>query len=511
MENQVTRLVENAVSSLPGIEQMSSNVQLGVSSTVVQFAIGSDYRKWDYDYINDHMNGSSTFVSQIIGVFPQGDTHAKLSTREVYGELLVPIVKGLPLVQEFNLELGGRYSDYSTSGGVSTYKILGDWVVTPWARLRGGYNRATRAPHLAEQFLGLSQRTTSVNDPCSRNQSSVVSRGYSANPVYNANAAQVEALCRALMTTQAASTYYGVPLAQQPGAAASITTSFMSGNTSVQPETAHTYTAGLVLRSPFQNAWVSGLGATIDWYSIRIKDIIAEQGLQEVWRACVATNDATSAECGIVGRDPFDGRASLANLTYTNRGSLKFQGVDLALNWRARFSELGFESIPGMVSFNTQVTIPTKRWTQDGDTIREWKGTNGCAVGVVCSGYKYQAFTTLTYSTGPMSVSGRWNYYPTIKDASAATDPATKIRGVFESYNLLSLAGSYEVSDSLTVRMGIDNLFDVRPPLTGGSYAADGTFNTSTAPNLPIIPTASGDARYDQLGRRMYVGVDISL
>jgi len=45
MENQVTRLVENAVSSLPGIETMSSNVQLGVSSTVVQFAIGSDLQK----------------------------------------------------------------------------------------------------------------------------------------------------------------------------------------------------------------------------------------------------------------------------------------------------------------------------------------------------------------------------------------------------------------------------------------------------------------------------------
>jgi HAE1 family hydrophobic/amphiphilic exporter-1 len=49
MENQVTRLVENAVSSLPGIEQLSSNVQLGVSSTVVQFAIGSNLQKMKDD------------------------------------------------------------------------------------------------------------------------------------------------------------------------------------------------------------------------------------------------------------------------------------------------------------------------------------------------------------------------------------------------------------------------------------------------------------------------------
>ena len=45
MENQVTRLVENAVASLPGIEQLASNVQLGVSMTQIQFAIGSDLQK----------------------------------------------------------------------------------------------------------------------------------------------------------------------------------------------------------------------------------------------------------------------------------------------------------------------------------------------------------------------------------------------------------------------------------------------------------------------------------
>lgn len=45
MESQVTRLVENAVASLPGIEQLASDVQLGVSTTVVQFAIGTDLQK----------------------------------------------------------------------------------------------------------------------------------------------------------------------------------------------------------------------------------------------------------------------------------------------------------------------------------------------------------------------------------------------------------------------------------------------------------------------------------
>lgn len=45
LENQVTRLVENAIAGLPKIETLQSSVSLGVSSTMVQFEIGSDLQK----------------------------------------------------------------------------------------------------------------------------------------------------------------------------------------------------------------------------------------------------------------------------------------------------------------------------------------------------------------------------------------------------------------------------------------------------------------------------------
>ncbi len=45
MESQVTRLVENAVASLPNIEALASDVSLGVSTTVIQFEIGSNLQK----------------------------------------------------------------------------------------------------------------------------------------------------------------------------------------------------------------------------------------------------------------------------------------------------------------------------------------------------------------------------------------------------------------------------------------------------------------------------------
>lgn len=45
LENQVTRIVENSIASLPSIEVLQSTVTLGVSTTIIQFQIGTDLQK----------------------------------------------------------------------------------------------------------------------------------------------------------------------------------------------------------------------------------------------------------------------------------------------------------------------------------------------------------------------------------------------------------------------------------------------------------------------------------
>src|SRR5690606_23114372 len=94
--------------------------------------------------------------------------------------------------------VGGRLSNYSTSGTSYTYKILADWQVTPWLRLRGGYNRAERAPNIAEQMLepqsGIA--VDPIGDLCSTRHSN----SFSANPLTNTtNALDVQAMCLELM------------------------------------------------------------------------------------------------------------------------------------------------------------------------------------------------------------------------------------------------------------------------------------------------------------------------
>ena len=68
------------------------------------------------------------------------------SSNSYYAEAYLPILMGVPMFEQLDMELAFRSSDYSTSGNVEAYKISGSWAPIADFRIRGGYNRAVRAP-----------------------------------------------------------------------------------------------------------------------------------------------------------------------------------------------------------------------------------------------------------------------------------------------------------------------------------------------------------------------------
>jgi iron complex outermembrane receptor protein len=69
-----------------------------------------------------------------------------------YAELVAPIVSpqmGVPLVQSFEIDLSGRYDNYSDVGGTSNPKIAGNWKVYDDLQIRANYASAFVAPPLA--------------------------------------------------------------------------------------------------------------------------------------------------------------------------------------------------------------------------------------------------------------------------------------------------------------------------------------------------------------------------
>lgn len=224
-----TTLSQNGLMEQEAVEANLTGDLYEIPTGQLQFALGATFRRNEYSFKTTDNNRDVNFVDLVMGLFPAGDTIGEVEVKEIYGELLVPVVAEGPMgFQKLNLELGGRYSDYTTSGGVSTYKALADLLSLDWMRFRGGYQHATRAPNIQELFTGRSLSVFSAgsshNDVCSQNNfDSALSAAQGTRPITDffgvptgefetapataAQAAQTRAICEAMMGNSSAAYY----------------------------------------------------------------------------------------------------------------------------------------------------------------------------------------------------------------------------------------------------------------------------------------------------------------
>ncbi len=83
---------------------------------------------------------------------------------EVALEVGAPLLKDLPLIQSLDLNAGVRYTDYSTSGAVQTWKIGLDYHVNEEVRFRATTSVDIRAPTLNDLFSPVQSSITSFTD-----------------------------------------------------------------------------------------------------------------------------------------------------------------------------------------------------------------------------------------------------------------------------------------------------------------------------------------------------------
>src|SRR6185437_9977225 len=83
---------------------------------------------------------------------------------EFAGEAEIPLLKDIPLVQSVDANLAGRYTDYSTSGAVQTWKVGLDYHVNDDIRFRATTSVDIRAPTLNDLFSPQQSSVTSFTD-----------------------------------------------------------------------------------------------------------------------------------------------------------------------------------------------------------------------------------------------------------------------------------------------------------------------------------------------------------
>ena len=232
----------------------------------LDLAAGIEYRKEELDADADPLG--------IVNSFQFGNykpLHGSYDTNEVYVEAETPIVESV------SVNGAARYTDYSTSGGVTTWKVGLAWEVNEQLRFRATNSRDIRAPGIPELFApARAASPTLIIDPEQNND------------------------------------FY-------------FTSTTISGNSRLVPEEADTFTAGVI----YQPRWAQGLLFSLDYYDIDLQDAISTIPVQDMVTRCSL---GETSLCPFITRDA-SGR--VINIAQTNINVAQFttRGVDVELGY----------------------------------------------------------------------------------------------------------------------------------------------------------------------------------
>lgn len=357
---------------------------------------------------------------------------AEYTVKEGYAEVVVPLAQGSRFADSLDVNGAIRYTDYSLSGGVVTWKLGVNYAPYSDLRFRATLSRDIRAPNNFELFSRGNQVVNSIIDP-------------------------------------------RVNIGRQ-------TLQLTSGNPTLTPEKADTFTGGVI----FQPSFLRGFRASIDYYRISIKQAITTVPAQSIVNFC---EEGRTEFCSGVIRDPVTQQITQVNVIPFNADSIKTSGVDVELQYR--FPVLGGDlKLRGLANYVAEISTTSNSVTNDyvglagigapPQGLPEWRinldadySVDGFKFGV---GYRYidggkfdTRFNITTLDLIDNNVSGR-------------------------SY--IDLSASYKVTSAVELYGRVENLFDVDPPIT---------------PNTLLQPTVANTTFFDRRGTFFVVGARLRL
>ena len=390
-------------------------------------------------------------------------TRGKYYVNEGYGELSIPVISNVDYARDLEFTVAGRVFNYSNFGSGTTYKVGGRWRMIDDFTIRGTYSTGFRAPSIGDLFSGLRDSFPPVSDPCR----GVGVAGGGAPPP-------------------------GCGPAANNGDNRTQLRAQVGGNPLLQPEKAHTFTAGVVI----EPRYVPRLSVTLDYYNIRVFDTIASFGASVILSNCYFASDPAAAQkyCDLVQRDAASGRITNIIDQAQNVGQDRTDGLDIALRYLlptalGRFT-LGFDGT-WLHSY--------KRTLADG-TVVQGRGNfdlNGSGTGGVYPTFKF--ISGVTWSLGGFGAGVNTRYLSSFTECgTSAGDFAGSglcyVDNTFQrrvqAYNQWDMFASYTLASSFgrtTLGVGVLNAFDRQPSAIYNGFTA-----------------ASDPTAYDFMGRFFY-------
>jgi len=476
----LTQSVQQSVLSASVNGDLGNTVKSPWSDFPIGVAIGVERRSAT---AGNRSDSASQIQGEVLGTgAPTPDVSGSFSMREAFTEFVIPLVSDAPLAHSLSLEAGFRRTEFSTTvdDRYGSYKFGGEWAPVESFRLRGLYQRATRAPNVSELFApvvtGLSNLAV---DPCA---GSAINAG-AAN-----TAGTLSNLCRLT----------GVPVNQigqlaQPSAGQ--VNVLGGGNVALGPEEADTRTIGFVWNPGFARS----LNLSLDYYDVELNKAITAPSVTDILGDCYdpARNPglAFNSACQLIGRGPsgtFNGTAAPGiALNLSNLGVIKTDGIDLDVSYRF---DLDDEARWGALTLSLAANkaLHSKFQATPGSVERECLGYYSIACGNIIYDYKWNQRST--WSIGDVDLSLNWRHVSGVVEEPGGQNFLPAYAKI-DAYDYFDLATIWRFNSNVRLNLTITNLFDKQPPEVGNTIGSTAFNSGNTFPQF-----------YDTIGRYFTVG-----
>ncbi len=393
----------------------------------IGFAVGAEYREHEGSFQPDPIAASG----ETAGI-PSAPTAGAFDVTEVYAEVNFPLLFDVKGAEYLELNLAGRYSDYSTFGGESTYKIGALWQPTEDLSLRGSFSTGLRAPGIGELFGGAAREDFTFLDPCA----DVFGVIGTANGGRDApQPGNIQANCASL----------GLPtdLAQRNPQLSAVS----AGNARLIPETSDNYSIGVVYG---RGSWT----VSLDFYDLSIDDAVQGRDPGDVITACVETLDP--GFCNAVQRTS-SGTINLVDNQLQNIGGIEASGFDLGFRWSGR--EAGWGKLD--FGFNATQLDDYTELTKN----RDGSLTSNDRTGTITDETFQRAFPELKATATLDWARNNWGAGLTVRHVDSMTQASGN---TLNSRAFVDIQAQYSLpksANSATFVLGINNVLDEDPAI----------------------------------------------
>jgi iron complex outermembrane receptor protein len=374
---------------------------------VPSVAFGAEYRK-EAAVATAGYNGTNTYLG---GVNLQPE-RGEFNVQEGYAEIDIPLIKN-GIVQELSGSLAGRYTSYSISGAVQTWKMGLTSQVNDDIRLRTTWSYDIRAPNLGELFGNIPAGGGVVDPKTNKTVGSALTD--------------------------------------------------VNNNLNLVPEKSTTVSGGVVL-TPH---WVPGLTMSFDWYSINVKGVISSPSAQQTLNFCQQNNQFYCNQYTYTAPQTAANPNGLfvVFLPPANNGFLTTSGLDFVADYSMDLfnGTLGLHLLGNYTDEETESVFGSTPFDFAGS-----QGSDSSFVGVPKMHFNLGA----TYDEGPWSGTVQGRYIGTSRVNNTWTSGVQIDNNAVPAVAYMDLRGTYKWNENVQFYGSVDNFWDTPPPNTIGTNTA---------------------------------------